>query len=66
MISKSKIKYNKSLKHKKHRRLNGELLIEGARIISSALEANAYFKTVLLTNVFKHFPSSRYIMNELN
>ena len=66
MISKPKIKYYRSLKHKKHRRLNGEFLIEGARIISSALEENAYFKTVLITNVFKNFPSSRHIMKELN
>ena len=66
MISKSKIKYLKSLKYKKYRELNNEFLIEGTRIVSSALEANTVLKTVLVTDVFKDSPSSQSILTELD
>ena len=66
MISKSKIKYFRSLKHKKYRELNNEFLIEGTRIVSSALEANTFLKTVLITDSFKNSPSSQNILKDLD
>ena len=66
MISKSKIKYFRALKYKKYRGLSSEFLIEGIRIISSALEANTFLKTVLITDIFKDSPSSQYILKDLD
>jgi TrmH family RNA methyltransferase len=66
MISISKIKYFRSLKYKKYRELSNEFLIEGTRIISSALEANTFLKTVLITDTFKDSPSSQNILKDLD
>ena len=66
MISKSKIKYFRSLKHKKYRALRNEFLIEGTRIVSSALEANTFLKTVLITDAFRNSPSSQNILKDLD
>jgi TrmH family RNA methyltransferase len=65
MISKSKIKHLRSLKHKKYRELGKEFLVEGTRIVSSALEANTVLKTVLLTDIYKNSPSSQNILADI-
>ena len=65
MISKSKIKHLRSLKYKKYRELNNEFLVEGTRIVSSALEANTVLKAVLVTGVFKDSPSFQYILTDI-
>ena len=65
MVSKTKIKHLRSLKHKKHRELNKEFLVEGTRIISSALEANTVLKAVLLTDTYKNSPSSQNILADI-
>ena len=66
MISKAKIKYFRSLKYKKYRKLNNDFLIEGARIVSAALEANTSLKTVFITDVFKGSASSQHILKDLD
>ena len=46
--------------------MGNEFLIEGTRIISSALEANTFLKTVLITDAFKGSPSSQNILEDLD
>jgi len=65
MISKSKIKYFRSLKYKKYRELSNEFLIEGIRIVSSALEANTILKAVLVTDIYKNSPLSQHILADI-
>ena len=65
MISKSKIKYLRSLKFKKYRKKHGVFLIEGTRIITSALETGFFLKTVFMTGYFKNYNSSHPVMEKI-
>ena len=65
MISKAEIKYLNSLKHKKYREKHGMFLIEGPRIISSALEFNNSIKTVFFTERFKKNLSYKSVLDKI-
>lgn len=65
MISKAEIKYLNSLKHKKYREKHGVFLIEGPRIISSALEFNNSIKTVFFTERFKKNLSYKSVLDKI-
>ena len=65
MISKSKIKHLRSLKHKKYRELSNEFLVEGTRIVFSALEAQTVLNAVLVTDLYRDSPSSKHILTDI-
>tara|TARA_Y100000588_G_scaffold393231_2_gene508279 strand:- start:91300 stop:92055 length:756 start_codon:yes stop_codon:yes gene_type:complete len=65
MISKAEIKYLNSLKYKKHREKHGVFLVEGHRIISSALEFDNSIETIFLTERFKKPLSSRSVLEKI-
>ncbi len=65
MISKSEIKYLNSLKHKKYREIHSEFLIEGQRIISSALEIDNSIKAVFFTERFKNSSTFKSVLEQI-
>ena len=65
MISKSEIKHLHSLKQKKYREKYGEFMIEGTRIITSALESENTLKTVFVTEQFKDSISSKPVLEQV-
>jgi len=66
MISKSEIKHLHSLKQKKYREKYGEFMIEGTRIITSALESENTLKMVFVTEQFKDSVSSNPVLEQAN
>ncbi len=65
MIYKSEIKHLYSLKQKKYRKKTGEFLIEGTRIITSALESVSFLKTIFITEHFKNSNSSKHVLDKI-
>ena len=52
MITKNKLKYLKSLKMKKHRIKQNQILIEGVKLINESINANAYFESIYCSEKF--------------
>ena len=66
MISKKEIKYIASLKQKKFRLLNQELLIEGSKLILDALKHEQKIKKIIYSNKDKNFIKIRKYAKEKN
>ena len=59
MISKKEIKYLASLKQKKYRFLNQEILIEGEKLILDAFKHNQNIKKIIYSNKVNNFNKIR-------
>ncbi len=66
MITKKEIKYLSSLKQKKNRLLNNEMLIEGSKLILDALKHKQHIKKIIYSNKDSNFNEIRTYAKQNN
>ncbi len=65
MLTTTEVKLIRSLTHKKYRQQQRQFILEGARLISAAIEARVRLDALYITNDFIDNPEHRFIIDQL-